>query len=62
MCYLEKVKNVILRAERDNSSCLAVFSDEDVWSEEEDGQYAEEDPDEVLSRFFESLDPLNQKK
>ena len=62
MCYLEMVKNVFLRAERDNSSCLAVFSDEDVWSEEEGGQYAEEDPDEALSRFFESLDPLNQKK
>ncbi|MDO4809083.1 MAG: barstar family protein [Eubacteriales bacterium] len=62
MCYLEKVKRVFLRAEQDNPASLAVFSDEDVWAEEESAGYPEEDPDEVLSRFFESLDPLNQEK
>ena len=58
--YLEKVKRVFLRAEQDNGSFLVVFTDEDVWSEDDEEPETEEDPDEALTRFFESLDPLNR--
>ena len=61
LLYLEKVKRVFLRAERDNGEYLAVFSDEDFWGEE---GTEEDDPDEELTGSFASYqtDPLDQRK
>lgn len=64
LLYLEKVKNVFLEAERDNSENLAVFTDDDIWDEDDllEEEDSDEDPDEILSGFFEALDPENRKK
>ena len=61
LLYLEKVKRVFLRAERDNGEYLAVFSDEDFWGEE---GTEEDDPDEELTGSFAShqTDPLDQRR
>ena len=61
LLYLEKVKRVFLRAERDNGEYLAVFSDEDFWGEE---GTEEDDPDEEFSGSFASYqtDPLDQRR